>query len=42
LTAVILGEALERPTDNAANSGFSQFPPRPAGVFSSANERRVS
>jgi hypothetical protein len=41
LTAVILGEALERHLDNAANSGFPSFSPRPAGVFSSANERRL-
>ena len=42
LPAVILGEALERGSDNAANSGISQFSPRLAGAFSSANERRVS
>jgi hypothetical protein len=41
-TAVILVEALVRGSDNAANSGLLRFSPRPAGAFSSANDRRVS
>jgi hypothetical protein len=40
-TAVILGEALERPVDNAAKTVNQPFSRGPARVFSSANDRRV-